>query len=47
MSGHFLQQLLIVEYVVIAAAYGLEGNWPKCGYFVSAGLITISVLFMK
>ena len=46
-SGELLQKLLIAEYALIAIVYAFEGNIPKACYFVSAGAITLSVIFMK
>ena len=46
-SGTLLMQGLIVAYVVIAVVFAFEGNWPKVLYWISAGLITTSVLLMK
>jgi len=38
---------LIVEYVVLALAYAWQRDWPRCGYFVSAAGISLSVLGMR
>ena len=38
---------LIAQYVVIALASAWERNWPRCMYFISAGFISLSVLWMK
>ncbi len=46
-SGPLLMQALIVAYVVIACVFAFEGNWPKVLYWLSAGSITLSVLWMK
>lgn len=45
--GDKLQIILLVEYALIAAAFLYDGNLPKCFYFLAAGAITLSVLFMK
>ena len=42
-----LLQLLIVQYVVLAFAYAWQRDWPRCGYFVSAAGISVSVLGMR
>ena len=47
MISSWLIWLLIVQYVVIAVASACERNWPRCLYFVSAGLISLSVLWMS
>ena len=46
-NGTLLMQGLVVFYVVIAVVFAFEGNWPKVLYWISAGLITTSVLWMK
>ena len=46
LTGTNLQILLIAQYAGIALVFAYEGNWPKAAYFVSAGLITTSVIFM-
>ena len=46
-NGTVLMQGLIVFYVVLACVFAWENNWPKVLYWCSAGLITISVLWMK
>ena len=38
---------LIAAYGVIAIVAACEQNWPRVLYWVSAGLITTSVLWMK
>lgn len=38
---------LLVVYAVIATASAFEGNFPKTLYWVSAAMITTSVLLMK
>ena len=43
----FLLKLLIVEYCIIALAYAFQRDWARCGYFVSAAGISISVLGMR
>jgi len=45
--GPILVKILIGEYLVIAVAYGAVGDWPRVGYFISAALISVSVLFIK
>ena len=47
MTGDTLMVGLIVVYVVLAVIFAFEGNWPRVLYWVSAGLITTSVLWMK
>lgn len=47
MPGDGLVKLLIVQYVVIAVAYAWQRDWARCGYFVSAAGISVSVLGMR
>lgn len=46
-SGAWLQKALLVQYIIIAIVYLFEGNKPKALYWISAGLLTISILWMK
>lgn len=45
--GDLFVKVMIVEYLVIALVYGLNHNWAKVLYFLSAALISVSVLMMK
>ena len=45
--GTNLMRILIVEYIVIALAFAYQRNWPKMLYFISAAMISVSVLMMK
>ncbi len=47
MNGKTLQAGLIAAYFIIACVYAYEKNWAKSAYFISAGAITISVIFME
>lgn len=47
MNGDYLMQALIGAYLMIAIVSGFEGNWPRVLYWISASLLTISVLYMK
>ena len=45
--GNLLLKILMVEYGVIALAYGLQGNWAKMTYFIGAVVISLGVLWMR
>ena len=47
MNGEGLMKGLIVAYIVIAATFAYEHNWPKVWYWLAAAQITMSVLVMK
>lgn len=36
---------LLVVYVLISVVSALEGNYPRCLYWIGAGLITTAVLW--
>lgn len=36
---------LIVIYIIIAFVSALEANWPRVLYWISAGLLTTSILW--
>lgn len=38
-----LPTVLIVIDILASIPYGLQGDWRKCGYWVSAGLLTYFV----
>ena len=46
-SGTALMTGLIVFYVVLAGVFAVEGNWPRCTYWIGASIITGSVLWMS
>jgi len=41
-----LMLFLLVVYITTAIVSGLEKNWPRMLYWISAGMITISVIWM-
>jgi hypothetical protein len=45
--SHNLTAVLVCFYAVIMATNIYEGNWPKAMYWLSAGMIVISVELMK
>ena len=47
MLGDWFVRILIIEYILVAAAYGVQGVWYKCLYFVSAAGISVAVLKMR
>ena len=47
MLGDWFVRALIVQYVLVACAYGWQGAWYKCLYFVSAAGISVAVLKLK
>jgi hypothetical protein len=47
MNGDGLMRGLLVFYLILAAVFAYELNWAKSLYWVSAGLLTLSVLWMK
>ena len=46
MISGWLIWFLFAQYVVIAAVSAWERNWPRCSYFIFAGGISLSVLWM-
>ena len=47
LDGNSLIIVLIIEYAIIAIAYGFAHNWAKVTYFVGAIIISLGVLWMK
>ncbi len=47
MTGTLLMKCLVGVYLFIACVFAYEANWPKTAYWISAALLTISVLAMK
>jgi len=47
MTGDLMMKVLIGLYLVTAAAFAYEQNWPKCWYWLAAAHITGSVLWLK
>jgi len=47
MTGDLLMKGLIVLYIVLAAVFAYEQNWPKAWYWLAAAQITGSVLLLK
>jgi drug/metabolite transporter (DMT)-like permease len=47
MTGDMMMGGLLVLYVIISIIFAVEGNWPKCTYWIGASIITCSVLWMK
>lgn len=47
MASSMMMKGLLVFYVLIAGVSLYERNYPKALYWISAGMITTSVLLMK
>lgn len=47
MTGDLLMKCLLGIYLLTAATFAYEHNWPKAFYWISAAGITASVLSMK
>jgi len=47
MVGDWFVRALIVQYVLVACAYGWQGAYYKCLYFVSAAGISVAVLKLR
>lgn len=47
MASGMMMKGLLVFYLIIAAVSLYERNYPKAMYWVSAGMITTSILLMK
>jgi len=42
--GNTFLKILIAEYVIIAIAYGFQGDLPKMIYFIGAIILSVGVL---
>lgn len=40
-------KILIAEYIVIAIAFGWQGDWARVLYFVGAIILSLGVLWMR
>jgi len=38
--------LIIVLFICAAIRWGFAGNWPQCGYWLSAALLNICITMM-
>ena len=45
-GGNTLLKILVVEYIIIAVAYIVGGNYPKAVYFIGAVILSLGVLWM-
>lgn len=45
MTSDWMMKGLLVTYLVISCVCVYEKNWPRALYWVSAGMITFSVLW--
>lgn len=46
-KGETLIIILIVEYAIIAAAFGIQSDWARVLYYIGAIIISLGVLWMK
>lgn len=45
--GNTFVKILIVEYIIIAIAYGWQKDWARVCYFVGSVILSFGVLNMK
>ena len=45
MAPRFLAAVLIVEYLLMASLYGVQGDWRRCIYWLAASVLTASVTY--
>lgn len=45
MLSTWMMVALIAFYALVSLVSGIEGNWPRCLYWIGAGLITIAVIW--
>lgn len=45
--GDLFVKILMVEYAVIAIAYGFHRDWSRVAYFIGAIILSWGVLTMK
>lgn len=45
MMSSYMMMGLVVFYVLVAGVSGVEGNWPRALYWLSAAGITVAVLW--
>ena len=44
MTSTGMMLFLVGFYLLTAGVSGIEGNGPRCGYWIGAAIITVSVL---
>jgi uncharacterized membrane protein YuzA (DUF378 family) len=47
LSGNSLVKILIFEYFVIAAVYGMNKDWSRLVYWIGAIVLNVGILTMK
>ena len=45
MAPRFLAGVLIVEYLLMALLYGVQGDWRRCIYWLAASVLTATVTY--
>ena len=45
MAPRFLAAVLILEYLLMALLYGVEGDWRRSIYWLAASVLTASVTY--
>ena len=45
MAPRFLAGVLIVEYLLMALLYAVQGDWRRCIYWLAASVLTASVTY--
>lgn len=45
--GPFLIKFLMIQYVGIAIAFGVQGDWARVEYFIGALILSHGILMMK
>ena len=46
-AANWLNAALIFQYVLLAFLFAVLGHWPKFFYWIAAGILTASLLWMK
>ena len=45
MAPRLLAAVLILEYLLMAVLYGVQGDWRRCIYWLAASALTASVTY--
>ena len=45
MAPRVFAGVLIVEYLLMALLYGVQGDWRRCIYWLAASVLTASVTY--
>jgi len=46
-TADWLNVALVLAYIILTLAFAVVGNWPKAFYWIGAGILTASLLWMK